>query len=375
MIEAIMTNAKVVTLTPKIPLVDGTMEMDKLIEVILSTKRCHNSTGELNFVAWLYKYLETLKVKATPLAEGAIVVEVGVGGKTLFSCHLDTVHSNSESDGSLQTVFYDGSFGHIFCGDKKTTCLGADDGAGIYILLKMIEAGVKGTYIFHRGEEKGAISAHAIKSKHVDFLKKFNACIAFDRPGTDEVIIIQGGSECASKEYGNSLAVALSKQGLTYQTSTKGVFTDSKVYRSIIPECINIGVGYYDQHTNGEYQDWGHLITLTNVVCAVDWDALKPKRVPVPEPVWNPTKGGQYKGYYESEYEVRPKTKAAVFAKPSIPVEDLEGELDIDFETMSMTDIDDYTGDAEMTKGIMRLVVELDAERGRVSRLQMLLGM
>jgi len=350
--------------------------MDPLIAAILCTKRAHNSTGELNFVKWLYEYIEKLGYKASAMAEGAVVVEVGSGCKTLFSCHVDTVHTTQESDGSLQSVYFDEAFQHIFLADKKSTCLGADDGAGIYIMLKMLEAKVGGTYIFHRGEEKGGISAHAMKAKHADWLAKFSACIAFDRPNGDEVIISQGGTVCASKEYGTALADALTALGLKYEISYKGVFTDSKVYNSIIPECINIGVGYCMQHGNSEYQDWNHLNRLTEACIKLDWAALKPVRVPVKEYAYQQPSKDAWKGYYERDSFGKGQTKTGTTSgKKTAPViEEPELDLDVDFETMTKADIDDYTGDDAMTGGIIRLLVDLDAERAKTARLQYLLG-
>lgn len=362
-----------------LPAFDGEqVEMDDLIKSILSTKRCHNSPGELAFVAWLYKHLETLQVKPKAMAEGAVVVELGVGGKTLFSCHVDTCHTSTESDGSLQPLFFDPAFGHIFCGDKKSGCLGADDGAGVYVMLKMIEAGVKGSYIFHRGEEKGCISAWAMVAKYSEWLKKFDACIAFDRPDLYEVICTQGGQVCASVGYGTKLAQALSKEGLDYEVSHKGVLTDCKVYRQLIPECINLGVGYYNQHSNSEYLDWNHLKKLTSTVIGLDWDALKPERKIVTESqAW----GNYQKDYYGAPYKgkgafttPKPAPKPAP-VKPIVVEDDFDDLEDVKLEDMTSQELDDYVQDEGLCKAIMNLVVELDAERARVARLQMLLGL
>jgi hypothetical protein len=361
---------------PKPPPPTEVTVMDPLIAAILCTKRAHNSTGELNFVKWLHEHLEKLGHKPVAMAEGAVTVQIGSGFKTLFSCHVDTMHSTHESDGSLQSVFFDEAFQHIFLADKKSGCLGADDGAGIYIMLKMIEAKVGGTYIFHRGEERGGISANAMKAKHPEWLKQFSACIAFDRPNSDEVIITQGGTPCASVGYGKALAKALTDLGLKYEISTKGVFTDSKVYNSIIPECINIGVGYAMQHSSSEYQDWNHLNLLTQAAIKLDWAALKPERVPVAEVAYKQSES--WKGMRDYSFGKGQETKntGTTSGKPSLFIEPEEPTLDFDFETMSREDIDDYCGgDADMTNGIVRLLCDLDAERAKVTRLQYLLGM
>jgi hypothetical protein len=157
------------------------------------------------------------------------------------------------------------------------------------------------------------------------------------------------------------------------------------VYRDIIPECINIGVGYSNQHSNQEYQDWGHLLSLTKVVIGIDWDSIKPKRVPTPAPAYVAPKthnNGGYKGFYD-DWKGDPfkpakskKSQQGVYVPPK-SASILEDTLDIaiDLENMTYQDLVEYVGDDELTTAIMKMQVELHAERGRVARLQMLLGM
>ena len=354
--------------------------MDKLISDILTTRRAHNSPQELRFVAWLRNYItDTLKREIVTLSEGCVAVVVGKDPKTLFSCHVDTVHNANEEP---QNVFYDENFGHIFLDKGNSNCLGADDGAGIYILLKMIEAKVPGGYIFHRGEERGGIGANAVLKDDKDFLKKFKACIAFDRPRCDEVIITQGGTVCASEKYGKALAEMLNKVGgFKYATSTRGVFTDSKVYRGVIGECINIGVGYENQHTPDELQDWKHLEALTKAACTMNWDSLPFTRIPVIEQPslgnynsyagnkgWQAPKKGEVQGLKQF-----PKSGGRHYGDGLPGFEQLT--LDIDFSNMSLEEIDDIVGDKDVSNGIAGLLVNLAAEKAKVEKLYELLGM
>ena len=157
--------------------------MDKLLETILTSKRAHNSPGELAFLQWRHNTTKDMGYEPKAMAEGCIVVE-NKPNKVLFSCHVDTVHQTSICQGDKQALFYDAGLGHVFLADKKEGCLGADDGAGVYILLRMLENKVPGTYIFHRGEERGGIGANAMALKHKDWLTQFEQCVAFDRAGT-----------------------------------------------------------------------------------------------------------------------------------------------------------------------------------------------
>lgn len=95
----------------------------------------------------------------------------------------------------------------------------------------------------------------------LDWLSHFDMAVAFDRPKDYEVITHQGGMECCSKEFGEALAKALSTEDMTFEPSSRGVYTDTRVYRGVIPECTNIGVGYYEHHGKDEYLDYKHTHT------------------------------------------------------------------------------------------------------------------
>lgn len=263
--------------------------IDPLLLSILSTKRRHNSTGDVNFRLWLFNYLKGLKgVTAEVYKEGNIRVKVGKGGTTLFSCHTDTVHSAGECDGTGQQLAFDPMFNHIFLADKtKSTCLGGDDGCGIYIMLKMIAAKKQGWYMFHAGEEVGGVGARAfVNSESKWITDNIKAVVAFDRPTKDgvgpEVISHQGGARCASDEYCAALAKALNttKFNEPYHVTPNGVFTDSKVYSGIVPECINVSCFYDRQHGKDEYVDYAQLELLTAAAININWEELPVKRDP-----------------------------------------------------------------------------------------------
>lgn len=264
--------------------------IDPLLAKILGTRRCHNSPGEQQFRQWLAGYLQKFPGTRRILNDNYVFV-TDDKSDTLFSCHIDTVHSMQESHAtSKQALNFDANFQLIGLDDKHATCLGADDGAGIYIMLKMIEAEVPGTFVFHVGEEKGGLGAKQLAANQEPWLRdNFSRAIAFDRPGDSEIIITQGGLQCASPEFAAALRIELAKHELDMKASIKGVYTDVKEYAHVIPECVNLGVGYYDQHTNGETLDYRHLKKLLAAAIAIKWDELKPVRKPVPKPVFRPS--------------------------------------------------------------------------------------
>lgn len=266
--------------------------VDPLLGQILSWPRPHGSESEVMFRKWLSDQIKRMTGQ-TPevLAHGCLFIEVpylsGAKATTMFSCHVDTMESSSEgkvTDGKIpqKSLTYDPNLGIIGLAKESTGgCLGADDGAGIWIMLNMIRAKVPGGYIFHTEEERGGIGARAVLAKHRDILKRFDVAVAFDRPGDHEVITHQGGVECASEKFANALVRMLKEGGLVqYAASSRGIFTDTKVYKDIIAECTNIGVGYTGQHGRGEDLDYDHLSRLNDVCIKLNWHALPVDRDP-----------------------------------------------------------------------------------------------
>jgi hypothetical protein len=62
--------------------------------------------------------------------------------------------------------------------------------------------------------------------------------------------------------FGDALCDELNKSGMSYIKDDGGVYTDSAEFVDYIPECTNISVGYYSEHTVNEKQDINHLIDL-----------------------------------------------------------------------------------------------------------------
>ncbi len=167
----------------------------------------------------------------------------------------------------------------------EESILGADDKLGCYLMCEMIRANVPGLYIFHVGEECGATDgSRFIAANNKDLISPMKRAVAFDRMGYGDVITQQGGSGTASNTFGTELAAALNAFCPPFQQfkpCTNGVFTDTKVYAPIIPECTNLSVGYFKQHFHYEHFDLYWLLdTLVSAVIRVKWEELGTHRVP-----------------------------------------------------------------------------------------------
>lgn len=213
-------------------------------------------------------YLEP--VFGRPDAHGNYILSVGDNPTIAFTAHTDTVHRHE----GIQTLSVEDNFITTMTG----SCLGADCTTGLWLLLGMIEADVPGVYVAHAAEEIGGVGSSRLVEDNPAWLSNIQACISFDRFGTDSVITHQGGKRTASNAFALSLADILCMPQL--KPDTTGTYTDSMEYAGVVPECSNLSVGYYDQHTAKESQDILYAETLLERLCEAPWSSLVIARDP-----------------------------------------------------------------------------------------------
>lgn len=234
---------------------------------ILSYMRPHESLQEQKFVK---EFLLPLGVIADSF--GNYHKRVG-NVPILWSCHIDTVHRF----GGIAPVAVNAD-GIIKVHPKsKANCLGADDGAGVWLMIQMIRAERPGHYIFHRGEEQGCKGSRWLASNWQKTLSKYKAAIAFDRKGTGSIITHQFGGRCCSETFSKSLSDAI---GLGMKSDDGGTVTDTAQYTDYIGECTNVSVGYYGQHGSTEEQDLPFLLQLCEKMLVLDTSKLVYARKP-----------------------------------------------------------------------------------------------
>ena len=170
-------------------------------------------------------------------SQGNYFLKIG-DTRTIFASHFDTACKS-------QTPVVHKIQGDIISTDN-TSILGADDKAGVTIMLWMIRNNVPGTYYFFIGEEVGCIGS-GLAAKFIEFKGIYDRIISFDRRGTTSIITHQSGTRTCSDEFGRELAKQLNNHriGLEYKIDDTGVYTDSAEFTSVIPECTNVSVGYY----------------------------------------------------------------------------------------------------------------------------------
>lgn len=252
------------------------LQWERLIEILM-LGRPHGGMNEKKFVRDFLRPYEPSEIHSPDGDVFAYVVDVGDGTtRTMFSCHIDTVDQTDQSHVVITN-------GDTITTDSASHCLGADDGAGVWLMLEMIDAKVPGCYVFHRGEERGGIGSSGIAKHHPVFLSDFDRAIAFDRRGTHSIISHQGWSRCCSDEFALALAEAINAvidSEYFMAPDDGGIFTDTANYTDDIGECTNVSIGYQSEHSNRESLDTRYLFALRDACVAVDWENLPTKRKP-----------------------------------------------------------------------------------------------
>lgn len=215
-------------------------------------------------------------------------------GKTLYVAHYDTVDRD--------TGFSEARYGHgapthsdkvqltrknvsvrdgvAFIDESNVlnsdvACLGADDGAGLAVMLNLMANGVLGGYCFTTGEEVGGVGADAVLQHAEPFLKQYDFALEIDRRGTKDMVYEQSVGECASKAFAQWL---IDELGMGHELSNRGSYTDVATFAEVIPENVNIASGYINAHSADEQVLLPYLDQLAEALRKVDWSKAKAER-------------------------------------------------------------------------------------------------
>lgn len=243
-------------------LVEQTTEREASMRSLMSMLTYARPAGSASETAFIRAFIEPLGVNRD--GAGNLIKRIGTA-PVLWSCHTDTVH---KTGGRQDIATYDGTVG-LMAG-STSSCLGADDTAGVWLMSEMILANVPGLYIFHRAEEIGGIGSRFIADKTPALLSGIDYAIALDRKGTGSVITHQMG-RCCSDAFAVSLAAALGGQFVPDDT---GLFTDTANYTGLIGECTNLSVGYEKAHSAKEWLDVDFLFSLRDTLIHLDHSAI-----------------------------------------------------------------------------------------------------
>jgi hypothetical protein len=190
---------------------------------------CNLNQKDLKNVIYDYltnKYDNIVHTKDYLFAEGTIPI--------CLVAHLDTVFKQLPKE-----IYYDA--------DKKVMWspqgLGADDRAGVYAILELLNLGYRPSIIFTTDEEIGGLGATKLITQYSSCpFSNIKAIIELDRQGKDDCVFY----ECDNPDFENYIC----QFGFITEV---GSFSDISI---IAPQwgiaAVNLSVGYIDEHSYNE---------------------------------------------------------------------------------------------------------------------------
>lgn len=178
--------------------------------------------------------------------------------------------------------------------------LGADDRAGIYGIMRIIQKGYKPHIIITADEEKGCIGASKLVAKYKTPPFKLNFLIQLDRRGEQDSVYYDCGND--------DFEEVINKYGFV---TAIGSFSDISI---IAPAwdvaAVNFSVGYFHEHSYGEYLHMGHFLNTLSKVEKILIDADTFPAYDYQEVVWsdywNYTTDNDINDYWK-KYTPKPK--------------------------------------------------------------------
>lgn len=176
-----------------------------------------------------------------------------------INAHMDTVYEF----GRDRKIYHSKDGEDILYTNDK--CLGADDRAGLEIVLSLMEDfgdlegslrnQFKGNLIawITVDEEIGCVGAEQL-AKTTDLFKSIDMSITFDRRNKRDIVVRNAWQDFCTDSYANVFVKASAMLGMDYKTTTGGI-SDAMVSSEQSINSVNLSVGYDNEHTTSEQID------------------------------------------------------------------------------------------------------------------------
>ena len=187
------------------------------------------------------------------MAEGQLPV--------LLVAHLDTVFKTPPHD-----IYYDKTKNVMW----SPQGLGADDRAGVFAILQLIDAGLRPSVLFTTGEEQMGVGANVLIRDYPKCpYREIEYIIELDRQGEKDSVYYG----CDNKRFERFI-------------NSKGFVTDEGTFSdiSIIAPAwkiaaVNLSVGYLNEHCHIETLNWLWLSqTINKIYNLLKWEAANLNR-------------------------------------------------------------------------------------------------
>ena len=211
----------------------------KLFKTIVGLKQNSLMKTLDSYLRRKYDKGKIIKTDAYIYAEGDIPIAL--------VAHMDTVFKSPP-----EHIYYDERQGVIWSPEG----LGADDRAGVFAILKIVQSGLRPTIIFTTDEEIGGVGAEKLVKDFPTSPSELKYIIQLDRRGTNDCVFY----ECVNEEF-------------TKYVESFGFIENFGSFSDISELCpawgiagVNLSIGYEDEHSISEtfhVKPW--LSTVTKV--------------------------------------------------------------------------------------------------------------
>lgn len=149
--------------------------------------------------------------------------------------------------------------------------LGADDRVGVFMILSLVQAGLKPSILFTTDEETGSNSGGIFATKYLKIFNTFNIkyIMELDRSGYNDCVFYQSDNP-KFEEY-------IQRFGFV---KARGSFTDISVICPILKVAgVNLSVGYFNEHSLTEMID---LFTMSENYDIIYYMVEKSRKIKKP---------------------------------------------------------------------------------------------
>lgn len=196
-----------------------------------------------------YLYTELKKNYSKIIYNPKYIIAAGEGSICLLA-HVDTVFKTPP------TFFFHDQEQHILWSPEG---MGADDRAGIYAILAIIEEGYRPHIIFTTGEEIGGVGARQLIQDFPNIktiMKDLKFLIQLDRRGSKDSVYY----DCDNAIFEQWI------NGYDFETAD-GSYTDISIVAPVWEvAAVNLSIGYYYEHTDTEILVYPATIATINKV-------------------------------------------------------------------------------------------------------------
>jgi di/tripeptidase len=190
------------------------------------------------------------------LTEGEFYPCVVAHMDTVHRKHIPLVYSNQRLD-IVEQPYEDSQYTDLqqtaliakHPTTKEQTGIGGDDKCGVAVCLEMLDHFDVIKAAFFVEEEIGMKGSQQADEK---FFSNVGYAIQFDAPSSDWITEVCSGQRLFDKDFKDLITEDLSNNG--YTNYSNDPFTDvNQLAKKFDFSCLNLGCGYYRQHTDSEY--------------------------------------------------------------------------------------------------------------------------